>query len=222
MREVDFSDGFTSAAQPAYTGPPVNDNDLATKKYIDDTVAAAAAASIAAAIAAATTVKHVIPTPTVAVDGVNNTTYLTTETAYSLDAILFFVNGIPIPRAALTLTTSGGLPAVQITDASYIPQIAQDVDLYIIQTLTPGGGAGAGVIIEPHTLLAGEITAKKFTLAGAPTDPLKVTAFIKNAGGQLPPDDFEIINSDEFSWNGKSLDGLLVAGMIIHVHYVPS
>ena len=77
--------------------------------------------------------------------------------------------------------------------------------------------SGATVIVS-HTITAGEVTAKSFSVASAPTAPADAMAYFKDGVPQLAPDDFTITGTT-VDWNGLGLDGIITAGMVMRLVY---
>ena len=83
------------------------------------------------------------------------------------------------------------------------------------------GGGSASTVTEIHTLTAGEVTAKSFTLSNtvATGEEGNVLLFVSGVA-QAAGTDFTV-SGNSVSWNNKELDSLgLVAGDIFIVHYV--
>ena len=72
-------------------------------------------------------------------------------------------------------------------------------------------------VYDDHTVTSGEVTAKKFTLPYPPVT--KVIAGVVGGSFLLQDTSFEIINDDEFSWNGKTLDGDIAENDVIVFTY---
>lgn len=184
-----------------------------------DAEAAQSAAEAAAAAAAAAGIVQEVPVG--AVDGVNDL-FILSESPGSIDDVAVVLGGTVIRKTTgFILTTSGGLPAIQFIGR--IPQIGEDVYVIIFSVAMGGGGGGGGggtsSTIERHTVSAGEAAAKQFTLLATPADVLGVVAFIPNGIPQLAPGDFIITGGNVFDWNGKDLDGVLLAGDTVQLIY---
>lgn len=72
--------------------------------------------------------------------------------------------------------------------------------------------------LEEFTLIAGDITARKVTLARLPDDPESVRVFLANAGAQFEGQSWTLIGQD-IDWTGLDLDGSLIIGDILEVAY---
>ena len=83
---------------------------------------------------------------------------------------------------------------------------------------TSGAVTTEGVTVEYHTLSAGEIIAKAFTLSFTPLVPARVLADLVGGGAQVYSTDF-LISVDVFDFNGLGLDGELIANDIIRISY---
>lgn len=70
-----------------------------------------------------------------------------------------------------------------------------------------------------HTLTSGEITAKQITLLTAPAEPTKVLLDWIGVCSQIYGVDFTITGTT-LSWNGLGLDGVLLTGDILRIHFL--
>jgi hypothetical protein len=149
------------------------------------------------------------------------------------------INGVNTTFGPLTLTPSDGNSVIVFVDG-----IQVDLSKYSIAGLYIIFGSGnqpitgqsiyafyltAGVAALPpvptgaprtefRTITAPEQSAKVIVLAHTPADPVGVLVDIIGGTAQEFNVDYTIV-SNEFRWNGYSLDGLLSAGDRIRFHY---
>jgi hypothetical protein len=74
-----------------------------------------------------------------------------------------------------------------------------------------GGGGGSNGDWEHicHVVTAGEITAKKFTIAPTPDNTDEVTVLVPGGTVLKAGTDYTIINGNELNWNGLGLEGVI-------------
>lgn len=139
------------------------------------------------------------------------TTFGLSFTPTSADALLVLVDGI-----ARTKTSEWGLSGSNIVfTAGNIPTTDQTVYAFYSTSATAPSLSPA---TEFRTISAGEVTAKKIVLTGTPTTPSVV--LVDHIGGtsQEFSIDYTIVGN-ELRWNGYALDGVIVAGYKLRVHY---
>lgn len=153
-------------------------------------------------------------TPTGIVNGSNVTFGPLTYIPSSDDSIIVFVDGIALKNTEWSVS---GLNVV----LSVAPVVGQSVYVfYMTQGSIPPLPVISGVLkTEYVTLSPAEITAKAITLAQPPAAPGEVILDVIGGGAQFYGDDF-VVSGSTLSWNGLGLDGLLVSGDKLRVHYV--
>ncbi len=76
------------------------------------------------------------------------------------------------------------------------------------------------MFIEQRTITAGEITAKKLTLASTPADTAQLLMTVVEGGPQNNGVDYTVTTSpDELSWSALGLDGVIAANDVVVLTY---
>lgn len=147
--------------------------------------------------------------PTGTVDGVNDT-FTLSFTPASADSLIVVVNGIVIEKSYYGL--SG---ADIIFNPGSIPAVDQDV--YAIYT-TSDAVPSLAPVTEFRTITPTEVTNKKLILLNSPATPQ--TTLVDHVGGtsQEWNVDYTIVGN-EVQWNGYALDGIIVSGYKLRIHY---
>lgn len=150
--------------------------------------------------------------PTGICDGAN-TTFGLSNTPYSFDSVLVFVDGVE--RTKGTAWTLVGTDIV--FQAGYIPPLASQVEVYYVKQ----GAILTGILTpktEYRTLTPGEATAKALTLNHTPSTSSEVTLDVIGGGPQFYGDDFTV-SGNSLSWNSLALDGVLSSGDRLRIGY---
>src|SRR5574343_28593 len=148
--------------------------------------------------------------PSGTVNGTNDT-FTLSYTPTSVDSLLVTVDGVVRKK-----TSEWGLSGNQIVfTAGNIPAVDQEV--YVYYNTTTGGNA-LSPATEFRTITPTEVTNKKLVLAGTPNAPSVV--LVDHIGGtsQEFGVDYTIVGN-ELQWNGYALDGVIVSGYKLRIHY---
>lgn len=152
--------------------------------------------------------------PSGTVNGINNT-FTLSFTPISSEAVSVYLDGVLREETKWTLIGNN-----IIFNAGEIPASGQKV--YVVYSTGSSGGGGGGGTVQAETqyftLSAGDITAKKVTLAAAPVGANKTLLDVVGGTAQEYGVDFNVIGAD-VSWSGLALDGVLTAGDKLRVHY---
>lgn len=152
--------------------------------------------------------------PAGVVNGVN-ANFVISRVPLNAQSVKVYVDGLIVSNAnwtfvGQTVTFNGGS----------IPIFGQDVYIsYLYQ-----GTAPAAIIpvnnehVEFRVLTNGEVVAKQITLAALPADSTKVMVDVIGIGAQYFPTDYTVA-ANILSWNGLGMDGLVVAGDKLRIHY---
>lgn len=230
LRILDLADGFSSATQPDSSAIDVN----RLVSYANDAEYESNHTSEEGSIYYNTTDDSVrvydgsnwsdiggggalyTETPIGIVNGVN--TDFTVTFAPLNDVVVPSVNGRTLKTDEYSY--SGGI--LQFTVA---PVVSQELSVFYLYN----GSASAtpiapsqDFVVYPRTITGTDISNKKFTLPSAPNNITEVIASLKAATPIFVGDDFEIINSNEFSWDSLGLDGDIEIGDKIQVIYFTS
>lgn len=151
--------------------------------------------------------------PTGLVNG-SNVNFTLTQTPIT-GSLIVLRNGIKVNETDYSFVA----PTITFNVA---PAVAQVIEAYYLVSATGVAVpvAGNDRKVENRTISAGEITAKKLTLAlGYPAAPTEVLIDVRGGSSQIYGIDFIITNSNEVNWNGYSLDGQIIAGSILRIVY---
>ena len=141
--------------------------------------------------------------------GADVTFDVTTEP--SSDGVLWvYIDGVIVEDTDYSFTH----PTITFTTA---PALGQRIYVAYMFNGSPIVAAGTNNVIY-HTVTAGEVTAKQFTLPSTPAEPAKVLADMVGGGLLYYSVDFTISGAI-FDWNGLTLDGLISASDIIRIQY---
>lgn len=138
----------------------------------------------------------------------------------------FTITSLPIADTLIVLRNGVVVPSVEwsyahpIVTFSVAPAIGQTVEVYY---LTDGTSATSQTnannqVVDNHTMSAGEITAKQFTLPSTPAVATKVVIDVRGGTSQIYGVDF-IVTGDVVDFDGYGLDGQLIAGSIVRSVY---
>lgn len=134
------------------------------------------------------------------------------------DSLWVYVDRVLIPNTGWV--HSAGTITFQ---AGFIPNTDQTVYVvYLyngIPTATPPPAPSGTQIVEYHTITAGELTAKQFTMLGTPATVAYTVSDLISGGALHFSVDFTVIGSN-WSWNGLALDGVLAVGDVIRLNYI--
>ena len=152
-------------------------------------------------------------TPPESVDGLNANFSILYQ-PLSNESIFVYVDGVLARQSEYTYS----LGVVTFTIAPNVGQVVY------IGYLTEGATAIPvpnlnGQFTYYHTLTSGDISAKQITLLTEPAEPTKVLLDWVGVCSQIYSVDFSI-SGTTLSWNGLGLDGVLLAGDIIRIHFL--
>jgi hypothetical protein len=152
-------------------------------------------------------------TPPEAVNG-SNVSFSILYQPLSSESIFVYLDGVLVEKTEYSYS-------VGVVTFSVAPNIGQDV--YIVY-LTEGATSIPvpnlnGQFTYYHTLTGGDISAKQITLLTEPAEPTKVLLDWVGACSQIYGSDFTVSGS-VLSWSGLALDGILIAGDTLRVHYL--
>lgn len=153
--------------------------------------------------------------PSNPVNGVNDTFGPLAITPLTDESVQVFVDGILRPKTEYTITANS-----VVFGPSFIPQTGQDVYFFYLASgvANPGPSFTGLLKTEFRTLTGGEITAKKVILVETPSSPGDVLVDMIEGTSQEFNVDYTVVGN-ELRWNGYALDGQLVAGDRLRVHY---
>ena len=146
------------------------------------------------------------------VNGVNTSFDISTMPIND-EAMNVFLNGVLVPKSDYSFSS----PTITFTTA---PSLGQKVYISYLSEgnpSTPVISAGTNNVFY-YEVTAGDIIAKSFTLPSIPVTAGHVLADVIGGTTLQYGSDFTIA-SDQFDWDGLSLDGLISSGDIIRVQY---
>jgi hypothetical protein len=145
------------------------------------------------------------------VNGINDAftiSYLPTD-----GTLIVYKNGLKVPASDYTFVN----PTITFSTP---PAIATKVEVFYI---TIGVSATTQLIldwkVETRAVTAGEITAKKLTLANTPAVASEVLLQIRSGVPQAYGYDYNIINSNQLNWSGLGLEGQIITGSVLIISY---
>jgi hypothetical protein len=151
-------------------------------------------------------------TPAGVTNGVN-TNFVLSTTPVDANNVEVFLDGLIVPS---TLWSLAGMTITFVT----APSFGQDVYAsYMISGAAPSVTTPTiNEQVEFRALTAGEVAAKQLTLAATPADSNKVMVDVITIGPQYFPTDYTVA-LNILNWNGLGMDGLVVAGDLLRIHY---
>lgn len=132
----------------------------------------------------------------------------------STDSIIVYNDGLMIKNSDWSFSN----PVITFNTP---PPLYTEIYVYYLTggtPSTPAIGVGTDRAVY-HTVTAGEITAKQFTLVDAPADSTKVLVDIVGGVTQESGVDFQITGTT-FDFDGYGLDGLLAENDIVRLYYI--
>jgi hypothetical protein len=136
-----------------------------------------------------------------------------TNTAIDEDSIIVLVDGLVEPKANWSYSD----PNIVFSVA---PALGQSIYVWYLYNGTPPPPfVPSGVEqVEYRTITGGEETAKQLTLIATPASAAKVMVDAIGGGAQEYSVDYTVSGA-VLDWSGYGLDGILVAGDKLRIHY---
>lgn len=144
----------------------------------------------------------------------SNTNFSILYQPLSDESIFVYLDGVLVEQSDYTynLGIVTFLTAPNVGQKVYIAYLTEGTTSAPVPSLD-------GQFTYYHTLTSGEITAKQFTLAVEPVEPTKVLLDWIGVCSQIYGVDF-IITGTTLSWNGLGLDGVLLTGDVLRIHFL--
>ena len=150
------------------------------------------------------------------VNGVNTTFGPLSNTPYSQESVIVFVDGLPVDKSKWSLTGS----SIDF-DPGEQPLTGQEVYVFYISSGVPPTPpvVTGNLKTEFRTISALEAVNKKLILVSTPASPGDVLVDIIGGTSQEFNVDYTVV-SNELRWNGYALDGVLAQFDKVRIHYI--
>lgn len=150
------------------------------------------------------------------VNGVNTSFGPLSNTPFSQESVIVFVDGLPVDKSKWSLTGS----TIDF-DPGEQPITGQEIYVFYISSgVPPTPPVVSGTLkTEFRTITALEAVNKKLTLVSTPASPGDVLVDIIGGTAQEFNVDYTVV-ADELRWNGYALDGILAQLDKVRIHYI--